>query len=210
MHFKNAPIQLLILLALVFGANNTAGVMIDRIVAIVNDDVITQSELDSFRQLGLHVSGLSTDKEILDQRIDHHLMLQQIAKQPPLSITEERFQEVVDSFIKKYGNMEEFLSYLNSIGMNYQDFEKELREQLRISAFIALRFRPFVNVSIEEAQTYYDEVYKRRFELAGMQAPSFALSFDQIQQEIVDSQVKDRTEKWLTELRQSSNITIKS
>lgn len=210
MHFKNASFAWFLSIALLCLAGNAKAVMIDRIVAIVNDDVITQSEIDSVQKLGLHVSGLSADKDMLEQRIDHRLVLQQIAKQPPLNVSDDQYKEAIDSFTKKYGGTEEFLSFLNSIGMNYQDFEKELREQLRISAFIALRFRPFVSVSIEDAQNYYDESYKPRFERAGMQAPSFALSFDQIQKEIVDSQVKERTEKWLVELRQSANINVKT
>jgi parvulin-like peptidyl-prolyl isomerase len=207
MHFKTAAAALL-LLAAIHAAN---AAVIDRLAVIVNDDVVTGSELDSIRQLQLHVSGLPAEETVLQERIDHHLVLQQIEKQPPLAFSAERYQEIIDSFVRKHGGAEEeFLVFLNSIGMNYQDFEKELREQLNIAAFIALRFRPFVNVSIEDAEKYYNEIYKPRLEKEGQKAPSFALSFDAIQQEIVDAQVAERTRQWLQELRKSSAITIKN
>lgn len=184
-------------------------VIIDRIAVIVNVDVVTQSEIDAIQQLGLNVSGLPPAENVLQDRINHHLVLQQIAKQPPLTVAPERAQEIVDTYVQKYGGTEEFLVFLHSIGMNYEDFDKELREQLSIQAFVTLRFRPFVNVTIEEAEQYYDDSYKRRFELAGQPVPSFAVSFDQIQQELVESRVHERTAAWLEEIRKSAVINVK-
>ena len=137
-------------------------------------------------------------------------MLQQLGKQPPLTISPELYKQTIDSFAQKYGGTEEFLAFLNSIGMNYQDFEKELREQLSIDAFIGLRFRPFVNVSLDEAENYYDEVYKPRFEKQGKQPPAFAIAFDDVQTEIIESQVQVQTRKWLQDLRQTAVITVKT
>lgn len=184
-------------------------VIIDRIAVIVNADVVTQSEIDAIQQLGLNFSGLPPAENVLQDRINHHLVLQQISKQPPQSVAPERAQEIVDSYVQKYGGTEEFLVFLHSIGMNYEDFDRELREQLSIQAFVTLRFRPFVNVTIEEAEQYYDDVYKRRFELAGQPVPSFAISFDQIQQEMVESRVHERTAAWLEEIRRSAVINVK-
>lgn len=206
-HTRRRTTALLAIFLFIAGAARAA--IIDRIAAIVNADVITQSEVEAVQKLGLNVSALPSDEGVLQERIDHHLVLQQIARQPPLTVAPERVQEIVDSIVQKYGGEEEFLMFLHSIGMNYQDFDKELREQLNIQAFITLRFRPFVNVTIDEAEQYYDDVYKRRFELAGQPAPPFAVSFDQIQKEIIESQVQQRTRQWLEEIRQSANIAIK-
>lgn len=202
-HFLWIPIIL-------FCAANAPAVIIDRIAAIVNDDVITRSELDSVQQLGLHVSGLPDEPNVLEERIDHHLVLQQLQKQPPFTISPDLYQQTIDSYVQKYGGTEEFLTFLNSIGMNYQDFEKELREQLTIDAFIGLRFRPFVNVSLDEAEKYYTEVYKPEFEKQGKEPPAFAIAFDAVQTEIIESQVQVQTRKWLQDLRQTAVITVKT
>ena len=197
------------LLVLITLARSASAEIIDRIAVIVNGDVIAQSEIDAIQKLGLNVSGLPAGPGALQDRIDHHLVLQQILKQPPLTVPAERVQQVIDSYVQKYGGTEEFLVFLHSIGMNYQDFDTELREQLNIQAFISLRFRPFVNVTIDEAERYYNEVFKPRYENRGQPAPPFASTFDQIQQEVVESQVQERTHKWLEEIRQSSTINVK-
>src|ERR1700752_3838733 len=138
----------------------THSAIIDRIAAIVNDDVITESEVTSMQQLGLDITGLPKAENTLMGRIQHHLVLQQIQRQPPPTVTPEMIRDTVESFTREHGGNEELLVFLNSIGMNYEDFDNELREQLSIREFINLRFRPFVNVKIEEAEDYYNNVYK--------------------------------------------------
>lgn len=183
--------------------------IIDRIAAIVNEHVITQSEVNAIQQLGLHASGLPDTGNPLQNRINHHLVLQQIERQPPLAIPEEIIQGTVESFTKEHGGNEEFLLFLNSVGMNYEDFYSELNEQLSIREFITIRFRPFVNVQIEEAETYYNDVYRPSLEKEGKEAPSFAESFDEIQALLAESRVRKRTEEWLAELRQESSVYVK-
>src|SRR6185295_14635893 len=108
-----------------------------------------------------------------------------------------------------HGGNEEFLVFLKSIGMNYEDFENEVQEQLKIREFINLRFRPFVNVKIEEAEDYYNNVYKLEYEAEGKPAPSFAESFETIQSVLAASRVRERTNEWLDQLKKDASIYIK-
>ncbi len=187
----------------------THSAIIDRIAAIVNDDVITESEVTAIQKLGLDISGLPKAENTLMGRIHQHLVLQQIQRQPPPTVTPEMLRDIVDSFTREHGGTEELLVFLNSIGMNYEDFENEVREQLSIREFINLRFRPFVNVQIEEAEKYYSEVYKPELENEGKTVPSFAESFETIQSNLAASRVLERTKEWLDELKKDASIYIK-
>src|SRR5262245_2734502 len=196
-------------LAIVLLPQVAAAVVIDKSAAIVNDSVITQSEVFASSQLNLKVSGLPEETTPLQNRIDFHLVLQQLKNQPPVVITDEEFQEATQPFIESLGGMDKFREFLGSIGMNYSDFETEARNQLSVRRFIADRFRPFVNVTLSDAQKYYDEVYFPIFEVLGKQPPTFPESFDEIQIDLVESQVQDRVKDWLAEIRHSANITVK-
>ena len=187
----------------------TYSAIIDRIAAIVNDDVITESEVDAIEKLELDISGLPKAESTLMDRINHHLLIQQIQRQPPPTVTPEMIRDTVDSFTRKHGGNEELLVFLNSIGMNYEDFENEVREQLSIREFINLRFRPFVNVKIEEAEKYYNEVYKPELEREGKSVPSFAESFDIVQSKLAVSRVSERTTEWLDQLKKEASVYIK-
>jgi parvulin-like peptidyl-prolyl isomerase len=204
-HFSTAGLALVLFLL----PEVTHAVVIDKIAAIVNDSVITQSEVYASQQLNLKLSGLPEQASTLQDRINFHLVLQQLRNQPPVPVTEEEFQKATQPFIESMGGIDQFREFLGSIGMNYSDFETEARNQLSIRRFIADRFRPFVNVTLADAQKYYDEVYVPIFEVLGKQPPTFPESFDEIQIDLVESQVQDRVKDWLGEIRHSANITVK-
>lgn len=206
MRFNLALITITLILLFPFVIHSD---IIDRIAAIVNDDVITQSEVSAIEKLQLNVSGLPKAENALMDRINHHLLIQQIHRQPPPTVTPEMISGSIDSFTKEHGGDEELLIFLNSIGMNYEDFENELREQLSIREFINLRFRPFVNIKIEEAEDYYNNVYKPEYEAEGKSAPSFAESFETIQSVLASSRVLERTKEWLDQLKKEASIYIK-
>lgn len=184
-------------------------IIVDKIAAIVNNDVITQSEVAITKQLDLHISGLSAEKDPFQQRIDHKLLQQQLTKQPPVPLTDEEVHQEILRYAGRHGNDEQLFHFLNSIGMNYSDFEKEVRDQLSIRRFITERFRPFVNITIEEAERYYENTYVPRRRKEGMEVLPFAESFSEVQNEMVESLVQKRLTEWLEELRQSATINIK-
>ncbi|HSE40526.1 MAG TPA: hypothetical protein VLH08_07135, partial [Acidobacteriota bacterium] len=197
MHFKItfAAFVLMILPVSAFA------VVLDQIAAIVNDQVVTLSEVHASEKLGLNVSGLPKAPSPIEERINHHLVMRQIERQPPPTVTREMVQEIVDSFTREHGGPEELLLFLNSIGMNYEDFDREVHEQLSIREFINLRFRPFVNVKIEDAEAYYNDVLKPELEKKGEPVPSFEEAFELIQTRLAESRVKERTTDWLQQLK---------
>jgi hypothetical protein len=186
------------------------GVILDQISAIVNEQIITLSEVNAIQKLGLNVSGLPPASSPIEERINHHLVIQQIERQPPPSVSREMVQEVVESFTRQHGGPEELLLFLNSIGMNYEDFDREVREQLTIREFINIRFRPFVNVTIEDAEEYYNKTLKPELESKSEQVPAFAEAFELIQSRLAESRVRVRTEEWLLELKKEASIYVKT
>lgn len=183
--------------------------ILDRIAAIVNDDVITQSEVSAAGDLNLQLAELPNRDNMLDQRIDHRLILQQLTKQPPVQIDEEDIRAEINSFIENHGGKEAASRFLSSIGLSDADLETEFREQITIRRFVSFRFRPFVNISLDQAEQYYEDVYVPKLKAKGLTAPSLGDSFDDIQNELIKSQVQERLKNWLQELRKSSNITVK-
>jgi parvulin-like peptidyl-prolyl isomerase len=205
MHSK---LSLVLAIALLTPVTSQA-VVIDKIAAIVNDDVITQSEVYASEKLNLEFSGLPKAKSALENRINFHLVFQQLRNQPPVTISKDEQNRAIQTYIESHGGMDKFIEFLSAIGMNYQDFQMGVQNQLSVRKFIADRFRPFVNVTLADAQKYYDEVYVPIFEVLGKQPPTFPESFEEIQIELVESQVQDRIQEWLMEIRKNASITVK-
>lgn len=203
-----SPVLFCILLVLSFPLT-TAAVIIDKIAAIVNEDVITQSELDAMEKLDLRLSGLPRRDSILQERIDHHLALQQLKTQPPVLLSDEELQSAFNSFEIRRGGDEQLMVFLTSIGMNREDLIQEIRNQLSVRKFIRDRFRPFVNITIEDAEDYYEKVYKPAGEMLAKDVPPFAEVFGEIQNLMVESKVQDHLAEWLQNLRKQARINVK-
>ena len=198
-----------LILVLPFVLSSTEAVIIDKIAAIVNEDVITQSEVDATGKLELRLAGLPKTESTLQNRIDFHLALQQLKTQPPVLLTEEEIQSAYDSIRLRYGGDEELVAFLGSIGMSRDDLLQEIRDQLTIRKFIRDRFRPFVNITLEDAEDYYEKVYKPAGEMLARDVPPFAEVFPEIQNLLVESKIQDRIAEWVQEIRKNARINIK-
>ncbi len=206
--YKAFLLQTVIAFLLVFAAQANA-VIIDKIAVIVNRDVITQSEIFAMERLDIRLSGLPRRESVLQERIDHHLAFQQLETQPPVSLTEEELDAALEAYQRRHGGTEELSEFLKTIGMTTSDMELEVRHQLSIRRFIRDRFRPFVNITIEDAEDYYEKVYKPAAEMLAKEVPPFAESFSEIQNLLVESRVQDYISRWIEELRGKAVISIK-
>jgi parvulin-like peptidyl-prolyl isomerase len=195
--------------SLLFFANPVGAVIIDKISAIVNEAVITQSELESMEKLDLRLSGLPGKNSILQERIDFHLALQQLKTQPPVLVPEEELEAAITSFQLRHGGEEELSEFLSTIGINRDDLLLEIRNQLSIRKFIRDRFRPFVSITIEDAEDYYEKVYSPAAEMLAKDVPPFAEVFSEIQNLLVDSKIQEQIVGWLDEMRKEATINIK-
>ena len=194
---------------LILTANSASAVIIDKIAVIVNDAVITQSELEAMEKLDLRLSGIPRKDSILQERIDFHLALQQLKTQPPVLVPEEELEDAITSFQLRHGGEEELNEFLSTIGINREDLIVEVRNQLSIRKFIRDRFRPFVNITLEDAEDYYEKVYRPAGEMLAKEVPPFAEVFSEIQNLLVDSKIQERIAEWLEEMRKEARINIK-
>ena len=140
----------------------------DRIVAVVNGDVILESDVQRFKQpfmrgltnlnLGVIPPGKwPTERELLDELIIIHL-LDQEALRKGFKLDEKAVEASIDS-LKKRNNLthERFVVFLAANGLNYADFRDLWKRQLRLKGLIAREVAAKVPISEEDAQIYFKE-----------------------------------------------------
>jgi parvulin-like peptidyl-prolyl isomerase len=141
--------------------------VIDEIVAIVNDEIITLSEIrteyeKNYQRLRAQYQGEELDKQVelvkkglLDVMITTILLFQEADK---LEIDiDERMKMWIDN-LKKENNInsdEEFLRILSQQGIDYEEWKKGLRENMLREAVIVTEVQG--NIAIDEAEivSYY-------------------------------------------------------
>ena len=116
--------------------------LVDRVVAIVNDDVITKVELDArVAQIHSQLRRQNTpapppgilERQVLELLIDERIQLQ-LAAERGIRITEAQLDRVVERFAAANGlDVEQLRARVAAEGMSFEAFRKQLRgEYLRL------------------------------------------------------------------------------
>ncbi len=136
--------------------------IMDRIVAVINDEVITLSELkatvalekSAFKDTADAAAGI-TDKKILDALIKEKL-IKQASDKVGIEVSEEEIDNAVDAVQEQNGfTRKELMLALAGSGLTYDEYRDRLREQIRSSKFMDMRFRSRIDIKPDEIENYY-------------------------------------------------------
>ncbi len=134
-------------------------VIIERVVAVVNDQVITLTELQErailIRQ-ATHNPNIPL-KEILKQIIIETIQVQR-AKKLGLEVPDEVVEDYIKNF-KKDNNLtdEDFHRLLKEWGISLDAYKREIRRRILLSKLVNLEVKSHVAVPEEEVKEYYEK-----------------------------------------------------
>ena len=146
--------------------------LVDRIMAIVDEEAILQSDLnyevEAFRMEAQYAGQPVPEdtpelrQEVLQRLIETKLIIA-AAKQAELTVDEDAIQQSVDQRFQQYedrfGSRDAFERELLRSGTTWEDFRSRMRSQLRDQQYLRLvmgRFiRPKVEVMENELRDYY-------------------------------------------------------
>ena len=150
------------------------GKMVDKVVAVVNDDIITLSELEDettsiYKTLAKKDSSenlleaMDKAREIaLDKIIDRTLM-EQKANQFNLSVTEEEIDTAVERMKSNMSlNSTHFRQKLEQSGMSEEQYRGKLRDNILQSKILSVDVRSKIAITDEMVLDYYDRHYTSR------------------------------------------------
>jgi len=165
--FKTCRVGMMIIVCLLlFSDRSHANVLLDRVVAVVNQDVITWSEL--YRSMEADASpkikGLQKDEQrkvfkeneavFLETLINVRLQLQE-AKNAGVRVSDEELQGAIDNIKKKYSMSEDaFSESLKQEGFTMPEYKKRLREQIIISKLVNSQIRNKIVVTDEDLRKF--------------------------------------------------------
>jgi peptidyl-prolyl cis-trans isomerase SurA len=108
--------------------------VIDRVVAVVNGDVIMMSELREAVDLARRddraaPEGPDLERTILNRLVDHRLQVQE-AKRDKIEVSDDEMRGVVDDFVKRNGgDRAKIEDQLRAQGVTWDALRRELRDQ---------------------------------------------------------------------------------
>ena len=150
---------------LAFGPNSSA-LAVDKIIAIVNNEIITQKDLDDFSnfmrvQLSQELSGKELEEkigkmkpEMLQKLIDDSLILQE-AKKNNIKADPARVKGKLEETKTHYSSESKFESVLRSQGLVMADLEKRIRDQMLMYSIIEMKVRQNIKINPSEITEFY-------------------------------------------------------
>lgn len=146
--------------------------VVDKIVAIVNDEIITTQDMENYKkqlQRGKFIDDLiiSDKKELLKDKkalLEHMInerLIDSEVKRQDLSVTVER----VDQEIKKIsdGNhmsRSQMIAALKKEGISFSDYQSFIKQRLEHQALIQKMISSKIKITDDEIQNYYMNNYK--------------------------------------------------
>ena len=161
-----ALLGLAVLLAPVGAVRVSKGEVVDRIVAVINDGIITLSELNAAMALdpGVIKNGgrpEKTQSATLDMVIEQKLV-KQASDKTGIDVSEREVDNAVEEVLGQNKiNKEQLVAELEKNGLTYTEYREQLREQIRQVKFIDMEFRSRISVSEEDIEDYYRQNIKK-------------------------------------------------
>lgn len=152
---------------------NGWAIVIDRIVAKINGEIVTLSEVQELsqrlhNQLGheslqsdaLSRGGSVSESEVLEKLIDRKLQIQKAAKLGIEITTIEVDNTLNEIMTKNKLSKEGLITILNRDGANLGDFRKYLKEEMILARVLSSEVKSKIVVDGNEIQKYYEEHQK--------------------------------------------------
>lgn len=140
----------------VLAATSAGAETANRILAVVNDDIITETEFVRYLDAamdGQDASGnaneLQVQQEVLRRLIQQRLIIQE-AKRAGIVIGPEEIAGRIDEMIQRAGSRETFDALLAEQGLTREQLKDQVREQLLVDRIIDAKVKSTISVSPQD------------------------------------------------------------
>lgn len=215
--FLNVRVILNLVFVLLVAGSCVAQV-VDRMVAVVNKQVILQSELEQAAHVEFLLQGKPLNQltnadlqAVLDRLIDQALLEQQIVNREAFEPTPE---EVATRIREMRANIpgamkdENWKAMIAAYGVTAEDVQLQITSQIRILKLIDLRFRNLAHVDGTAVSDYYQQKLLPALRKQGAPEPPLSEVSDKIEKILTEQRIDDLLSSWLQTLRSQAHIRM--
>lgn len=188
-------------------------ILLDRILAVVNGEVISLSEVErelfffrNARPLAADVlqSGFSDEaiQQGIQELIDLKLLLSEARRFDVEEPSEAQVQEKLDSIRNRFSSPQTFENALRHLTTSVEDLRQKIREHWQVDRFIEQRIRFFVIVLPDEISRYYSE-NQERFEGKPLEEVE-----PEIQKLLAEKKEEEKLKEYLSKIKAKASIQV--
>jgi hypothetical protein len=183
--------------------------MVDGIVARIENDIITLSEL---RELGAYQQLLDghsqSDSELRSELIEQWIVNNEaITTRFPLPAETEVDREVT-RIEGTFPNTAAYQQRLTAVGLNPAGLRRVVGRQIYLARYVDYKFRSSIQIDDAAIADYYRNHLAPELQAKGQQAPPLEGLTDQIREVLVEQAVSNRSSAWFDETKSRLKITL--
>jgi peptidyl-prolyl cis-trans isomerase SurA len=204
----------------VSNAGPELGVVLDRLVAVVNGDVILESDVEEERRFEevqpYRAAVTSTREKIVERLVDRALVLQQAALQPEDAVPDRDLDAQLTTVRKdipackqyRCETEEGWKRFLGEHGFTEEEFRARWLQRMQLLKFIEVRFRNGITISDDEIKAYYEKTMLPEYAKRSVTPPRLDTVSKRIEEVLLQQQVGALLEDWLKSLRAQGSVRI--
>jgi hypothetical protein len=200
-------------------ANAGQQVMLDRVVAIVNGDLILESDVDAEERFAAFTpfgEPKVTREELIERLIDRALILQQMALQPQMPIPDVQVDGELATLRKAIPKCAAYHceteagweKFVADQGFTMDEVRERWRQRMAVLRFIEDRFRMGIRIEQADIDDYYKNTMIPEYEKEKATPPAEATIADRIQEILLEQRVNKLLDDWLTALRAEGTVRM--
>jgi hypothetical protein len=196
------------------------GVVVDRLVAVVNGDVILESDIDEERRFEevqpyRSITSVTRDR-IIERLIDRRLILQQAALEPEDVVPDKDVDAQIATLRKDIPACKQYhcetddgwKRYLGDHGFTEEEFHARWLVRMRLLKFIEVRFRNGIRITDAEIKAYYDKTMLPEYAKRNVTPPKLDTIQKRIEEVLLQQEVGALLQDWLKSLRAQGSVRI--
>jgi peptidyl-prolyl cis-trans isomerase SurA len=196
------------------------GTVLDRVVAVVNGDVILESDVDEerrFEELQPYRTVTEESRsKLIERLVDRALILQQAALEPEDTVSDSALDAQLLSLRKNIPECktahcetdEGWQKFIATHGFTVEEFREQWRKRMQLLKFIAVRFSNGIKISDDEIKAYYEKVMLPEYAKRRVTPPALDTISKRIEEVLLQQQVGALLEDWLKSLRAQGSVKM--
>ncbi len=196
------------------------GVLVDQVIAVVNDDLILESDVDEERRFEAFqplrgLGGFSRAKAI-ERLVDRALILQQARLQPDIAVSDDEVDAQLQALRKdipackqyRCGTDAGWARFVQDQGFTIPQLRERWRQRMQILKFIEIRFKAGIRITSDEIKTYYTQTLVPEYTKQHETAPRLDTISDRISEILLQERVTSLLDDWLQTLKAQGAVRM--
>jgi peptidyl-prolyl cis-trans isomerase SurA len=179
--------------------------LVDRIVAIIDREVVTLSEAEQASEIARARTDASAPLvSVVERLIESRLVEREVDRFTGEPVSAELVDGALREVRAGFSSESAFRDMLTRSGLSEEELRAKLRRQIAVTQYLEQRFRPLTFVTEEQIEAYYrDELLPS---LQGRPLPELSEVSESIRRILEERAFNARVEEWIDGLKGRARI----